>query len=135
MPWAGVAQAFTVYKTVRLQYIRCYTFVYTSGDRYSGKVHCRESLDPTCTDFRVYRKPRLKPAHAGVGRPDAGAGRRRIDALTRGMDDLTPGWRETRRVGVPVSLNSSSSTRRGNYFFFVTTATSIYKTLFHRSLM
>jgi hypothetical protein len=52
-----------------------------------------------------------------------------------GTDDLTPGWRETRRVGVPVSLNSSSSTRRVNSFFLVNAATTIYKTLLHRSLV
>ncbi|CAM6009464.1 unnamed protein product [Sphagnum balticum] len=55
------------------------------------------------------------------------------------MEDVTPGWRETKRVvGVPVSLNSSSSTRRGNSFFLVTDCSNVYrvyKTLLHRSLV
>jgi len=52
-----------------------YTYVYTSKGRYSTKVHCGEALDPTWIDFRVYRMPRLKAAHARVRRPDAGYGR------------------------------------------------------------
>ncbi len=67
--------ALTVHKTVRIQYIYgVYTYVYTSAGRYSSKVHCRQALEPICTDFRVYTKPRLKPAYAGLRLPDAGDG-------------------------------------------------------------
>jgi len=96
-----------------------YTYVYTSGGRYASKVHCREALDPTWKDFTVYMKP------------------------TRGLDDRCGVRTARRRIGerpgglvYPSPLNSSSSsTRRGNSFLLVTAATSINKTLSHRSLV
>ncbi len=81
--------AFTVHKPVGRQYIYgVYTYVYTSGGRYSSKVHCRQALDPICTDFTVYTKPRLKPTYAGLRRPDAGDGQ--LDAGD-GRGDGRPG--------------------------------------------